>query len=146
MRTYLCVFAAASLFVAAAGHAKVLTVNSGDSIQAAVDQAQPGDTIKVQPGTYQEAGTPCPMDPSATCAVSVTKANIRLVAAAKRHKPVVLENPGGQAFGIAFAPPGVDPATCLADDASRLARAGVTGFTVNGFDAMGIFMLCVDRF
>ena len=32
----------------------VLTVKPGQSIQAAVDQARPGDTIEVEPGTYKE--------------------------------------------------------------------------------------------
>ncbi len=37
------------------GTGQVIEVQSGDSIQAAIDQAQPGDTIRVQPGLYQEA-------------------------------------------------------------------------------------------
>ena len=146
MRVRTLFFVAASLAVAASADAKTWNVKEGESIQAAVDQASPGDTVKVGPGTYHEAGTPCPTDPSATCAVSVNKANLKLVGAGKKHKPVVLENPGGQAFGIAIAPPDVAPPTCLDDDASRLARASVSGFTVNGFDEMGIFLLCVDRF
>ena len=34
--------------------AKVINVKDGQSIQAAVKKAQPGDTIKVHPGTYKE--------------------------------------------------------------------------------------------
>ena len=33
---------------------QVITVKAGESIQAAVDRARPGDTIEVQPGSYSE--------------------------------------------------------------------------------------------
>jgi len=36
------------------GTGQIIVVNPGDSIQAAVDQAQPGDTVRVMPGLYQE--------------------------------------------------------------------------------------------
>ncbi len=36
------------------GTGNVLTVNAGESIQAAVDRAQPGDTVRVMPGLYQQ--------------------------------------------------------------------------------------------
>jgi nitrous oxidase accessory protein NosD len=162
------VFAAASLLLATAVSAKTITVHPGDSIQAAVDHASPGDTIKVFPGTYHEAGAPCPDDPSHICAVSVTKPGISLVGMSKlkphdlkdnpgkgkakgHHGPpdsgaVILENAGGQERGIAFVPAGVDPTTCMSSDSSRLAGASVSGFTVNGFDGDGIFLLCVDGF
>ena len=51
---------------------KNLVVHPGESIQAAVDAASSGDTIVVLPGTYHEAGVPCPTDASHTCAVVVT--------------------------------------------------------------------------
>ncbi|GAA4732079.1 right-handed parallel beta-helix repeat-containing protein [Modestobacter marinus] len=40
---------------AAAGGSSTITVRPGESIQAAVDRASSGDTIKIAPGTYQEA-------------------------------------------------------------------------------------------
>ena len=49
--------ATALVVVLAAGavvHAETLTVNPGESIQATVAKAKPGDTIRVMPGTYKE--------------------------------------------------------------------------------------------
>src|SRR5207244_8988907 len=58
--------------------ASTIVVRPGHSIQAAVDQASPGDTVAVLPGKYREAGRPCPTEPE-TCAVVVTQDNISLV-------------------------------------------------------------------
>jgi len=147
MRACSSLFAASSLLLLAApAAAKSWVVHPKESIQAAVDKASAGDSILVQAGTYHEPGVPCPMDASHTCAVVVSKPGISLVGVGNPKRRVILENPGGQDQGIAIAPPGANGATCLDDDAQRLAGASVTGFTVNGFDGEGIFLMCVDRF
>jgi len=48
------VFLAALTVCAADAFSETLTVNAGGSIQAAVNRAKPGDTIRVMPGTYRE--------------------------------------------------------------------------------------------
>ena len=130
------------LVAAAAADAKTIRVSPGGSIQAAVNEANPGDKIMVQPGTYTEAGTPCPAEPGHTCAVVVTKNNISIVSGG--GGPVVLDNPGGQDEGIAVGK--TDDPGCLTDDSQQVNGSLISGVTVTDFEDDGIFLFCVDGF
>jgi parallel beta-helix repeat protein len=112
-----------------------IVVQPGQSIQAAVDHALTGATIVVEPGTYHETGRACPFDANQTCAVSITKDAITLIASASRR--VVLENQTEVTNGIA-----VGTASNCATPAIRGSR--IAGFVVTGFAGSGIVVSCVD--
>ena len=102
-----------------------IRVGPGQSIQAAVDRASPGDRIRVQPGVYHEPGQPCPTDPTKRCAVVISLDDLSLIGEGAPGRPVVIENAGGQETGITIAPAGARPPGCLVDPAQRVRRARV---------------------
>ena len=59
----------------------VLVVNDGESIQAAVQSAEPGTTIQIMPGTYNET-------------VYIDKDGIRLIGVIKEGNRAVLDGEG----------------------------------------------------
>jgi parallel beta-helix repeat protein len=134
---------AAVLVLTTAASAKTIQVKPGDSIQAAVDLANSGDTVMVKPGTYTEAGQPCPTEPGNTCAVVVTDDNIRLFATSSPQKPVILQNAGGQELGISVGK--TDDPSCLSNPSLRVDGSLIRGFTVKGFGDDGVFLYCVDN-
>jgi parallel beta-helix repeat protein len=128
--------------------AKTVVVNAGQSIQSAVDHASPGDAILVEPGVYQE-GAPGDLN-----AVTVTKPGLQLVALSSPGHPVVLENRGGQSFGLWVSPsdsagagPEGDPERppCGATGA-RIDGFVLRGFTLRDFAVHGAHLACVDDF
>jgi hypothetical protein len=124
-------------------NAMTIVVHAGESIQAAIDRAPAGATIRVEPGTYTEAG--------ATRALTITKTPLRLVGAARPGQPVVLQQTGTQTHGIWVSPadtldPANDELPPCGVSGQRLRRFDLEGFTVQGFAGFGVYLACVDGF
>ena len=134
-----------AVILAIPGTAAEIKVEPGQSIQAAVDQAKPGDRVTVLPGIYHEAGRPCPNEPSVTCAVVISKDDISLIAQSLPNRPVILENTGSQDTGIAVVKNGANGQTCLTDTPHRINGSTVEGFIVRNFAGNGILLFCVDN-
>ncbi len=131
----------ALLAAASAADAKVHRVHSGESIQAAIDAASPGDTILVEPGTYQE-------DPASEYGLHITVDNLRLIGKVKKGQgeagKVRLLRNGGQETGVFAAPPGCGYTD--SECAGELHDFYLRGFTVEGFPQNGIQTRWVDGF
>ena len=82
-----------------------IVVRPGQSIQSAIDRAQPGTRIYILAGTYKEVG-------NQINGLNVTKSGISLVGQKTAKRGVVLENAGNQRNGIVVVPP--DRTDCLA--------------------------------
>jgi parallel beta-helix repeat protein len=143
--------AAAVLLAALPASARTLVVHPGESIRAAVARASPGDRIQVKPGTYRE-GAPGDLN-----ALTITRSGIELVGQSKPGHPVILENAGGQSYGIWVSPANSAGEGPQADDEhppcgiagptrQTLHGFSLSGFTVRGFLVHGVHLACVDGF
>lgn len=140
--------AAAALIWAGAVSARTHVVHPGQSIRAALEAAAPGDRVLVLPGVYHE-GAPGDLN-----ALTITRGGIQLLGRPAPGRPVVLENAGGQSFGIWVSPadsagpgPQADPEhpPCgLGGEA--LQGFTLRGFTIRGFGVHGVHLACVDGF
>jgi len=93
-----------------------ITVHSGGTIQAAVDAADPGTVIRIEPGTYNEA-------------IVVNKANLQLIGTGDG---VVIQNPDDEENGITVNNAG---------DGFVLKNV-----TVQNFEENGVYLEHVDNF
>ena len=135
-----CVAALAAAGLPGQAAARTIHVRAPHSIQAAVDGARRGDTVKVHPGVYHERGRPCPIDTERECAVVVERDGIRLVGAGHPGHPVVLERSGRQQIGISVG--GSRDPDCLDHADQRNVFFRLRGFTVRGFDEIGVYINC----
>ncbi len=128
--------------------ARTIVVHPGGSIRAALASATAGDRIQVLPGTYHE-GSPGDLN-----ALSITTSGIELVGVPSPARPVILENAGGQTFGIWVSPsdstgigPEADPEhPPCGRSGARINGFSLSGFTVRGFGKDGVHLTCVDGF
>jgi hypothetical protein len=144
-------FAVATLVAAGAAEARVHRVSSGQSIQAAIDAASPGDTILVDPGTYQETA-------NEQFGLRISTDNLRLIARVDasshgrgrgrngnpHHGKVRLLPHGTQRTGIYAAPEGCGPE--LFECPEQLQGFYIRGFTIEDFPLNGIQTRFVNDF
>ena len=121
-----------------------VTVRPGQSIQAAINRAQPHTTIYVEPGIYHDTAT-------AQSALKVTQDGIQLIGKSTPGNPVVLESAGTQMNGIWVAPAdSID----LEDNehpprggnGNRVHNFTLRGFTVRNFSRFGVYLACNDGY
>ncbi len=125
--------AALTMVLSAPAFADVIKVRPGQSIQAAIDKADPGDKVKLKPGTYHEN-------------VQILKNDIELQGSGKWNTTIVPSTTPTPVCGA--GEPGPDAVTqgiCVANAdeqfnvKSIVQDTEISDLAVKGFDGAGIF-------
>jgi hypothetical protein len=134
-------FGFAAMAISTSASATVHRVFPGESIQAAINAAAPGDTILVEPGVYKEPGS--------VYGLRISTDNLRLIGKVVPGRgqagKVRLVRNGSQETGIYAAPAGCEyrAGSCALPDVRGFY---VRGFTVEDFPQNGIQTRWVDGF
>jgi len=133
----------AAMAVSTAASATVHRVFPGQSIQASINGAKPGDTILVEPGVYRETG-------NGRYGLRISTANLRLIGKVVPGRgdagKVRLVRNENQETGIYAAPAGCEYDAYATTCPSKLHGFYVRGFTVEDFPRNGIQTRWVDGF
>ena len=128
---------------ATTANAAVHRVHPGESIQAAIDGASPGDTILVSPGEYREVG-------NADYGLRISTDNLRLIGKVKKGRgeagKVRLIQDNTQLTGVYAAPASCGPEVQVGDCPDELQGFYIRGFTVEDFPRNGIQTRFVNDF
>jgi hypothetical protein len=110
------------LGLAASASAHTIKVSPGHSIQAAIDQAQPGDKVKLRPGTYHES-------------VEIKKNDLTLKGSGEDSTRIEPAGTPAPVCGICIA-----DADDQGNKISTVENVHVKKLTVDGFTAFGVLL------
>jgi parallel beta-helix repeat protein len=128
MRLAACAAAVLGLVVAAPAQAKTISVQPGQSIQAAINAAKSGDTVRLAPGVYRQS--------LLITTSGLTLSGRRATLTEPGTAPKIPCNMGGKAVGVCVVGKGDFQKGTVT---KRVKNVRITGLRIRGFAAEGVF-------